>query len=59
MAVMAAKKSTPTDSGKSKGKKNKAQKGAGQKGTGQIVVATNRKARHGYHIIDTLSLIHI
>lgn len=53
MAVMAAKKSTPTDSGKSKGKKNKAQKGAGQKGAGQIVVATNRKARHDYHIIDT------
>ncbi|MGJ4093672.1 SsrA-binding protein SmpB [Corynebacterium macclintockiae] len=50
---MAAKKSTPTDSGKSKGKKGKPQKGAGQKGAGQIVVATNRKARHDYHIIDT------
>ena len=46
MAVMAAKKSTPTDSGKSKGKKGKPQKG-------QFVVATNRKARHDYHIIDT------
>ena len=43
---MAAKKSTPTDSGKSKGKKGKPQKG-------QFVVATNRKARHDYHIIDT------
>ena len=43
---MAAKKSTPTDSGKSKGKKGKTPKG-------QFVVATNRKARHDYHIIDT------
>ncbi len=46
MSVMAAKKSTPTDSGKSKGKKGKTPKG-------QFVVATNRKARHDYHIIDT------
>ena len=43
---MAAKKSTPTDSGKTKGKKGKTPKG-------QLVVATNRKARHDYHIIDT------
>lgn len=43
---MAEKKSTPTDSGKSKGKKGKTPKG-------QFVVATNRKARHDYHIIDT------
>ena len=47
-----AKKSTPVDSGKSKGKgKNKAGSG---KGPGPLVVATNRKARHDYHIVETI-----
>lgn len=40
-----AKASTPVDSGKSKGK--------GPKKVGPLVVATNRKARHDYKIIDT------
>lgn len=47
-----AKKSTPVDSGKSKGKgKNKANSA---KGPGHLVVATNRKARHDYHIVETI-----
>lgn len=40
-----AKASTPVDSGKSKAK--------GSKKVGPLVVATNRKARHDYKIIDT------
>ncbi|MBF0580951.1 MULTISPECIES: SsrA-binding protein SmpB [Corynebacterium] len=48
-----AKKAAPVDSGKSKAKsKNKGKDGSG-KGPGPLVVATNRKARHEYSIIDT------
>ena len=47
---MAVKKSTPVDSGKSKGKAGKAGK---TKAPAQFVVATNRKARHDYHIVET------
>ena len=49
---MAAKKSTPVDSGKSKGKATQKAKARAGKGTGPLVVATNRKARHDYHILD-------
>ncbi len=45
-----AKKSTPVDSGRSKGKKKAA---AQNKGGGPFVVSTNRKARHDYHIVET------
>lgn len=51
-----AKKSKPVDSGMSKGaKKGKgaSAKGAGR-GVGSLVVATNRKARHDYHILETV-----
>lgn len=50
---MAAKKSTPVDSGKSKGKATQKAKARAGKGTGPLVVATNRKARHNYHILNT------
>lgn len=50
---MAAKKSTPVDSGKSKGKATQKAKARAGKGTGPLVVATNRKARHDYHFLDT------
>ena len=50
---MAAKKSTPVDSGKSKGKATQKAKVRSGKGAGPLVVATNRKARHDYHILDT------
>lgn len=50
---MAAKKSTPVDSGKSKGKATQKAKALAGKGAGPLVVATNRKARHDYHILDT------
>lgn len=50
---MAAKKSTPVDSGKSKGKSGKAGKAGKTKAPAQFVVATNRKARHDYHIVET------
>ncbi|WP_426716928.1 SsrA-binding protein SmpB [Corynebacterium auriscanis] len=50
---MAAKKSTPVDSGKSKGKASQKAKTRTGKGAGSLVVATNRKARHDYHILDT------
>lgn len=43
-----AKKSTPVDSGRSKGKKASAPRGGGP-----AVIATNRKARRDYHILDT------
>lgn len=49
-----AKQSTPVNSGVS-GKKKSSQgsKSAGGKGQDKLVVATNRKARHDYTIIDT------
>ena len=50
---MAAKKSTPVDSGKSKGKAGKAGKAGKTKAPAQFVVATNRKAHHDYHIVET------
>ena len=50
---MAAKKSTPVDSGKSKGKATQKAKARAGKAAGPLVVATNRKARHDYHILDT------
>lgn len=54
---MAAKKSTPTDSGKAAGKAKAGKAGkAGRQSSNrpaQLVVATNRKARHDYQIIDT------
>lgn len=50
---MAAKKSTPVDSGKSKGKATQKAKARSGKGAGPLVVATNRKARHDYHVLDT------
>lgn len=55
-----AKKSTPVDSGRSAGKGNKAAKSKAKgakaaKGSadGRLVVATNRKARHEYQIVET------
>ncbi|WP_295646561.1 SsrA-binding protein SmpB [uncultured Corynebacterium sp.] len=50
---MAAKKSTPVDSGKTKGKATQKAKARAGNGAGPLVVATNRKARHDYHILDT------
>ena len=50
---MAAKKSTSVDSGKTKGKATQKAKARAGKGAGPLVVATNRKARHDYHILDT------
>ncbi|KAB1551469.1 SsrA-binding protein SmpB [Corynebacterium sp. 319] len=51
-----AKKSTPVHSGQGASKASRA-KAKGSKGTakgaGPLVVATNRKARHDYHIVDT------
>ncbi len=51
-----AKKSSPVDSGAAKGKAKNNKKKAAQAGTpgGQFVVATNRKARHDYSIIETI-----
>ena len=49
-----AKKSTPVDSGKGAGKKAAKAKGTpGRKGGGPLVVATNRKARHNFKILET------
>ncbi|KAH8413919.1 hypothetical protein KR215_003352 [Drosophila sulfurigaster] len=56
-----AKKSTLVDSGKSAGKAaaKKAGKGTpGRKGGGPLVVATNRKARHNYRILETYEAGH-
>lgn len=47
-----AKKSKPVDSGMSKGAKKG--KGSPGKGVSPLVVATNRKARHDYHILETV-----
>ena len=48
------KKSTPVDSGKGAGKKAAKAKGtSGRKGGGPLVVATNRKARHNFKILET------
>lgn len=47
-----AKKSTPVDSGKSKGKAKSNNKF--NKGPAHLVVATNRRARHDYHIVETV-----
>ncbi|HIW90554.1 MAG TPA: SsrA-binding protein SmpB [Candidatus Corynebacterium avicola] len=53
-----AKKSTPVDSGRSKGAKaakaGKSGAVAGGKGGKPLTVATNRKARHNYRILDTV-----
>lgn len=47
-----AKKSTPVDSGLKKGKKKGGARD-GKSGAGPLVVATNRKARHNYRILET------
>ena len=47
-----AKKSTPVDSGLKKGKKKGGARD-GKSGGGPLVVATNRKARHNYKILET------
>ena len=47
-----AKKSTPVDSGLKKGKKKGGARD-GKSGGGPLVVATNRKARHNYRILET------
>ncbi|WP_288814592.1 SsrA-binding protein SmpB [uncultured Corynebacterium sp.] len=48
-----AKKSIPVDSGNSKGKSKKKGSAGAAKGAGPLVVASNRKARHDYSIVDT------
>ncbi|MGO1950184.1 MAG: SsrA-binding protein SmpB, partial [Mycobacteriaceae bacterium] len=48
-----AKKSTPVDSGRNKGAKAAKAGKTGGKGGSPLVVATNRKARHNYRILDT------
>ncbi|MBF4554026.1 SsrA-binding protein SmpB [Corynebacterium suicordis] len=48
-----AKKSIPVESGNSKGKSKKKGSAGAAKGAGPLVVASNRKARHDYSIVDT------
>lgn len=48
-----AKKSIPVESGNSKGKSKKKGSAGSAKGAGPLVVASNRKARHDYSIVDT------